>query len=531
MDRNGRINRNIQNLREQIAFHKDQARILKEQLASLEDAAADTNNTTSAYDLDQAIRGGLMQEWQQETWDVLNRGSDLSRQNNTHNEQRKARDLSLGEYKRYGQLRIRDASVCIVGAGGLGCPAAAYLAGSGLGTIGLVDGDVVEVSNLHRQILHSTAKVGMLKVDSIAEYISSLNPKVKVISHRTHLEPATALDILRRYTLILDCTDSPQSRYLISDACVLLNKPLISASALRTEGQLMILNNPPLPTGDLQGGPCYRCIFPRPPPPESITTCGDGGILGPVVGVMGVLQALEAIKLIASDVSSSRPKLTQEREENNMNGVPTSIAEAYAPTLLVFSAASNPPFRTIRLRPRRKNCTACSTQATVTAESLTRGSLDYALFCGILNPVNVLQPSDRISATQYAQLLRQQQEWNRNQSSDQSRKEHILVDTREPVQFDLCSIPGSVNIPFSEITSQRTTADAQDERQPVHRDLADLPRDKDLIVVCRFGNDSQLAVKKFREMGLLSGGEGRIVDIQGGLRAWREEVDTEFPEY
>jgi adenylyltransferase/sulfurtransferase len=207
--------------------------------------------------------------------------------------------------------------VLIVGAGGLGCPAAAYIAGAGVGTIGIVDGDVVETSNLHRQILHSTAKVGMKKVDSAISFLTSyclpslfyfyntyrlcrLNPNLRYIAHGEHLTPQNAREIVEKYDLVLDCTDHPTSRYLISDICVLLHKPLISASALRTDGQLIVLNSPPLPAGDASGGPCYRCVFPKPPPAESVVSCGDGGILGPVVGTMGVLQALEAVKLITA---------------------------------------------------------------------------------------------------------------------------------------------------------------------------------------------------------------------------------------
>jgi adenylyltransferase/sulfurtransferase len=262
--------------------------------------------------------------------------------------------------------------------GGLGCPAAAYLVGAGVGIIGLMDGDVVEESNLHRQILHSTARVGMSKVESAMVALNSyvylllstrsaqltgtrLNPNVTLVPHIGRLSPETAISTFKDYDVVLDCTDTPASRYLISDTCVLLGKTLVSASALRIDGQLMVLNNPPLPPGDTSGGPCYRCVFPKPPPPESVVSCGDGGILGPVVGVMGVLQALEAIKVLT---------------------LRSAAAPADPPSLLLFSAYSNPMFRSIRLRTRKAKCAACSAHATVTPEALQSGSLDYVQFCG-----------------------------------------------------------------------------------------------------------------------------------------------------
>jgi adenylyltransferase/sulfurtransferase len=178
---------------------------------------------------------------------------------------------------------------------------------------------------------------------------------------------------------VLDCTDHPTSRYLISDACVLTGKPLVSASALKTEGQLIVLNNPPKPPEELSGGPCYRCIFPKPPPAESVLSCGEGGILGPVVGIMGVLQALEAIKVLTK----------QDKTANTNPSTTKGVEEPPRASLLMFSAYSNPQFRTMRLRSRRDTCAACSAERTISADSLTSGSLDYIAFCGRTAPVNV----------------------------------------------------------------------------------------------------------------------------------------------
>ncbi|KAL4966211.1 HesA/MoeB/ThiF family protein [Aspergillus stella-maris] len=416
------------------------------------------------------------------------------------------------EYRRYGrqmivpqvglqgQLNLRDAKVLIVGAGGLGCPAALYLAGAGVGTLGLVDGDTVDTSNLHRQVLHRTKNVGKLKVDSAIEYLRELNPHPTYIAHRAHLAPQDAPDIFKDYDLILDCTDNPATRYLVSDTAVLLGKPLVSASALRTEGQLMVLNNPPRPAGDKTGGPCYRCVFPKPPPASSITSCADGGILGPVVGIMGVLQALEAIKV-----------LTSRAGEN----------EAAPPSLLIFSAYSTPQFRSIKLRSRRPNCAVCSAEATVTLESVRSGSIDYVFFCGTVGAEDVLSPEERVTPLHYGKDVNNQ---------------GYIIDVRDKVQFDICKLDNSINIPFSTILASVSNGATKNASEPsplpawLPSEIAN-KSDKPIYVVCRQGNDSQTAVRRLKELGLDRGGERRIVDIRGGFRSWREQVDPTWPDY
>ncbi|KAF2735777.1 hypothetical protein EJ04DRAFT_434472 [Polyplosphaeria fusca] len=433
--------------------------------------------------------------------------------------------LDPRDYKRYGRQLIMpeiglqgtflNASVLVVGIGGLGCPAAAYLVGAGVGTVGLVDGDVVEESNLHRQILHSTGRVGMSKVESAMVALTSLNPNVKFVPHPSRLASDTAIATFQPYDLVLDCTDTPATRYLVSDTCVLLGKPLVSASALQSDGQLMVLNNPPSPQGDNAGGPCYRCVFPKPPPPESVVSCGDGGILGPVVGVMGVLQALEAIKLLTK-VAPEPSRMTP--------------APADPPSLLIFSAYANPMFRSIRLRTRKPKCAACSVQASITAEALTSGSLDYVQFCGSVSPVDALGPNERISVENYAKL---RLEVNPFTGMEPNRDSHILVDTREKVQYDLCSLEGSVNIPYSTISGTRTTSSDGEPNVDEQEWVSKLRTysDKPIFVVCRLGNDSQLTVKKMKQLGLDNGGQRWIGDLKGGLRAWRANVDKEFPDY
>lgn len=471
-------------LREQILATEAQLEQLRQQLTQAEEAQR------RAQDADKLETG-----WQNEIMGALNNSDHHFYQEHQFHKQNFP--LTADEYRRYGrqlimpqiglqgQLRLKAARVLVVGAGGLGCPAAAYLAGAGVGTLGLVDGDTVEESNLHRQIAHATDRVGLFKVDSAIEYLSQLNPNVNYIPHRAHLCPSDALELFADYDFVLDCTDHPTSRYLISDACVLSGKPLISASALRTEGQLTVLNNPPRAPGAADGGPCYRCVFPRPPPAESVVSCGEGGILGPVVGVMGVLQALETIKVIAAGPDAM---VTQ-------------------PTLLLFSAFTSPQFRTVRLRSRRADCAACSATYTITPASLTSGSMDYVAFCGVTNPVSVLSAEERVSASDLASVL-----------ADPADHAPLVVDVRDPVQFELCNLPGSVNLPWQGL-QQRLKTEA---------DHLETWRGRDVVVVCKLGNDSQLAVQMLKEM---NPAVSSLRDVEGGFRAWRSEVDHEWPDY
>jgi adenylyltransferase/sulfurtransferase len=400
-----------------------------------------------------------------------------------------------------GQLRLHAASVLIVGAGGLGCPAAAYISGAGVKCLGIVDGDKVEVSNLHRQILHNSSTIGSWKVDSAIRNLSGLNPNIEYKAYREHLSPENAANIVSHYDIVLDCTDHPKSRYLISDICVLLQKPLVSASALRTDGQLMVLNYPANTQGSNTGGPCYRCIFPKPPPANQVVSCGDGGIFGPVVGVMGVLQALEAIKLLIEGLKVSD---ISDAELHESKVLPS-------PSLLLFSANSPSPFRTVRLRPRRPDCFACSSNGGLTLESVTSGSLDYVAFCGSTAPVELLSSEEQISAKQYSEV--------RNGISN----DHVLLDVREKVQFDICNIDGSINVPFSKLQGRLdTTYPWLPERYP-----ADAP----IYVICRLGNDSQVITRKLKESGLDDNGRRSILEIKGGLRAWKKDVDSSWPEY
>ncbi|KAH8905358.1 ThiF family protein [Coniochaeta sp. PMI_546] len=428
--------------------------------------------------------------------------------------------LEADEYERYGrqmilpgfgvqgQVQLKNAGVLIVGAGGLGCPAAAYLAGAGVGTIGIVDGDTVEASNLHRQIAHTTFRLGATKAYSLYRYLHDLNPLPEYKLYEENLTPGNAERIVGQYDVVLDCTDNPATRYLISDICVLLGKPLVSASALRTDGQLIVLNCPPAPQGS-KGSPCYRCVFPQPPPPASILSCGEGGVLGPAVGTMGVLQAGEAIKIIVRG----------QHLLNHADAHPTPDAIP-SPSLLLFSSplAGPPSLRTVRMRSRRADCYACSGSSNLTLESLSDGSvMDYVQFCGgIPPPESALSAEERVAASEYATALRSE------------RRDHLLLDVREPEHFGIASIDGAVNVPFSQ-WNQSMNGGADGAQVLPEWLPPTLPDDAPIYVVCRVGNDSQLATRRLKEMGLGGDGKRFIGDIRGGMKAWKEEVDKNMP--
>ncbi|KAI1213841.1 adenylyltransferase [Annulohypoxylon truncatum] len=483
------ISNKAEQLRDKIAQAERELQDLRRQLAELESSTRDAN-TEQGFDsvADPNQSAGTPLDWK---WPL--KEEEYSRY---------GRQLILPTVGIKGQLNLKSSAVLIVGAGGLGCPAAAYLAGAGVGTLGVVDGDTVEISNLHRQIAHSTSRVGMTKVDSLVEYCHGLNPEVTYIPHREHLTPQNAESIVSKYDLVLDCTDHPTSRYLISDICVLLRKTLVSASALRTDGQLIVLNNPPAAQGATDGGPCYRCVFPKPPPADSVVSCGEGGILGPIVGVMGVLQALEAIKLIAAGIGKEASSISKEPAN---------------PSLLLFSATSATPFRSIRMRSRRPNCFACSSDSALTLKELKSGSLDYVQFCGVTSPVNVLKPEERITVTEYNDILAKQPD-----------KKHLLLDVREREHFNIGSIPGAINVPFSSLQSRNKSTTNNDSSRPEYIPES-LPADAPIYVVCRVGNDSQLVTQRLKEMGLDRDGARFVGDIKGGMLAWKHEVDKTMP--
>ncbi|KAJ1735616.1 hypothetical protein LPJ61_000454 [Coemansia biformis] len=390
--------------------------------------------------------------------------------------QRYSRQLLIPEIGTRGQLCLRNSAVLVVGTGGLGSPCALYLAAMGVGTLGLVDHDTVDHSNLHRQIAHTSASCdsGAHKVVSARMALSRLNPLCRVRTHDMLLDSSNAMETMRGYDVVVDATDNAATRYLINDACVLLGIPLVSGSAVRLDGQLTVYN--------YNGGPCYRCLFPVPPPPDAVATCSETGVLGIVPGVIGCLQALEVVKV-----------LTGKKMDE-------------APGMLLFSYKSQPHFRAIKLRPRVATCAVCGDAPTIA------GLVDYAAFCGSgpndrAPDWTVLDdPSQRVSCTEFSAI-----------QSRTDRRHLLLLDVRDEVQFDICSLPGALNIP----------ADQLEQRRPeLERAIGALDGGP-VYAICRRGNLSQLAVKYVRD----ELGYAECYDIARGLIGWQEEVDHDFPAY
>ncbi|CAG8775452.1 9424_t:CDS:10, partial [Racocetra persica] len=352
---------------------------------------------------------------------------------------RYGRQLILPDFGISGQLKLKNKSILIVGAGGLGAPAALYLAAAGVGNLGIIDYDSVESSNLQRQIIHNESRTGISKAQSAKMTIQGLNSLCECVAYDLLLDSSNALDIIRKYDIVVDATDNVATRYLLNDACVLTGKPLVSGSALRMDGQLTVYN--------YRGGPCYRCIFPKPSPPESVLNCDDGGILGVVTGVIGCLQALQAIKIAA-----------------DMNG-------EYISHLI----DDHPAITTLQ---------------------------DYVQFCGSgaldKSPlVKLLGDDERIDPKSYFALRAK-------------GIPHVLIDVRESVQFDICNLPGSLNIPLNELPRK---VDLIQQSLPSTAAPG-------VILMITLGNDSQLAVQALKKTL-----QGEIKDVIGGLYRWAKDID------
>ncbi|RMD42184.1 hypothetical protein DV735_g2929, partial [Chaetothyriales sp. CBS 134920] len=395
-----------------------------------------------------------------------------------------------------GQERLSRSSILIIGLGGLGSPASLYLASAGVGKLGLVDGDRVEESNLHRQIVHTEGRVGMSKVRSAMAGCRAVNSTIKYEVFEEQLDNKRALQIIEGFDVVLDCTDNPATRYLISDACVVLGKTLISGAAQVTDGQMMVLAYPSYSQGNetiITRAPCYRCIFPRPPPPETVRSCSEIGILGPVVGAVGTLMATEAIKVI-------------------VQGVDGGYGRGRKPTMLLYSAWSADPknmFRTIGLRGRRSDCVACGDDK-LTGQSIEEGRIDYISFCGgPPQDVKLLTGEHRIDA------------------GDNSRAP-LIVDVREEIEFEIgAKVKGSVNIPISRILRDGgadsfagITGLQQEEEEGGGTDDCHLQEHPEVYFVCQRGNDSQIAAQKLIDWDRQNSVRRKwIGDVVGGILA------------
>ncbi|EHY51858.1 molybdopterin biosynthesis protein MoeB [Exophiala dermatitidis NIH/UT8656] len=312
-----------------------------------------------------------------------------------------------------------------------------------------MDGDTVELGNLHRQIVHteSSAHKGLSKVASAVARCKELNSEIRYVTHEERASPDNILEIVAQYDLVLDCTDNPATRYLISDACVVLDKVLVSGAAQRGEGMLVVLNSPPR-AGAADKGPCYRCVFPRPPPPEMVRGCSEIGILGPVVGVIGTLMAGEAIKLIAAGNHKHAPMAGRSQHQQ-----PSPQKQQQQHTMLLYNTYATDPksmFRTVAMRGRRKDCLACGDDEAlalkgvtrITADVISQGRLDYQAFCGVAEDTKVLDEENRVEAKQFLQEIEE----------TDGRRPSMVIDVREEHEFELgAKVLGSVNIPISRI--------------------------------------------------------------------------------
>jgi sulfur-carrier protein adenylyltransferase/sulfurtransferase len=381
--------------------------------------------------------------------------------------QRYSRHLILPEVGVDGQRRLKAGRVLCVGAGGLGSPAALYLAAAGVGTVGIIDFDTVDASNLQRQILHSTRDVGRSKLLSAHDRLSALNPGVKIEMHDAALTSANALEIFRDYDVILDGTDNFSTRYLVNDACVILGKPNAYGSIFRFEGQASVFAT--------KGGPCYRCLYPEPPPAGLVPSCAEGGVLGVLPGVIGTIQATESIKLL-------------------LGGGSTLVGR-----LLLYDAW-NMRFRELRLR-RDPECPVCGDHPTV------KELIDYDQFCGIAP-----QPAAAAATASSADAPVPEvtvQELNERLTSNAPV---YLLDVREPNEFQICRIPGSTLIPLGQVGSRldEITAGAAG---------------REILVHCKMGGRSAKAVRLLREKGI------EAKNVKGGILDWIDKVDPSLPKY
>ncbi|XP_010545232.1 PREDICTED: adenylyltransferase and sulfurtransferase MOCS3-like [Tarenaya hassleriana] len=395
---------------------------------------------------------------------------------------RYSRHLLLPSFGVQGQSNLLKSSILVVGAGGLGSPALLYLAACGVGRLGIIDHDVVELNNMHRQVIHTERFIGLPKVKSAAAACRSINSTIKIVEHVEALSTSNALEVFSQYDIIVDATDNPPSRYMISDCCVLLGKPLVSGAALGMEGQLTVYN--------YNGGPCYRCMFPTPPPSMACQRCADSGVLGVVPGVIGTLQALEAIKIASV------------------------IGEPLSGRMLLFDALSG-RIRIVKIRGRSAQCTVCGDDSAFDKQYFK--GFDYAeftqfpLFVGPLK-LNLLPAESRVSSKEFGEIV-------------QRGEPHLLIDVRPSHHYKIISLPGSLNIPLANLEGRlhELTSALEEKAGEVKTGSGMGPG---LYVICRRGNDSQRAVQYLREAGFDS-----AKDIVGGLESWSADVDPNFPTY
>jgi molybdopterin/thiamine biosynthesis adenylyltransferase/rhodanese-related sulfurtransferase len=383
-----------------------------------------------------------------------------------------AADLTVDEVKRYsrhliipeigmtGQKRLKNAKVLVVGAGGLGSPALLYLAAAGVGTLGVIDFDIVDESNLQRQVIHGQSDIGRPKAESARDSITEINPYVNVVLYEEPLSTENALEIFAQFDLIVDGTDNFATRYLVNDACVLLGKPYVWGSIFRFDGQASVFW--------AEYGPCYRCLYPDPPPPGMVPSCAEGGVLGVLCASIGSIQVNEAIKLI------------------------TGVGDSLAGRLMIYDALEM-NYRTVRVR-KDPECVICGKNPTITE------LIDYDAFCGVVSEdAQQAASGSTITATELKTML-------------DNGDNIFLVDVREPNEYEIVSIPGSVLIPKDQFLTGAA--------------LERLPQDQRIVLHCKSGARSAEALAVVKNAGFSD-----AVHVGGGVLAWVSQVDPSLPTY
>jgi adenylyltransferase/sulfurtransferase len=387
-----------------------------------------------------------------------------------------APDLTVEEVRRYsrhliipdvgmvGQKRLKQAKVLCVGAGGLGSPALMYLAAAGVGTLGIVEFDVVDESNLQRQIIHGASDVGRSKAESARDTVLEINPLIRVNLHEERLDSSNVMDLFSAYDLIVDGTDNFATRYLVNDACVLLGKPYVWGSIFRFDGQASVFW--------AEYGPCYRCLYPEPPPPGMVPSCAEGGVLGVLCASIGSIQVTEAIKLI------------------------TGIGDPLVGRLMVYDALEM-VYRQVRIR-KDPNCAVCGANPTVTE------LIDYDAFCGVISDEAAEAARDStISVRELKDML---------DARERGERDFVLIDVREPHEFEIVQIPGAILIPKGEFLDGSA--------------LSKLPQDKQVVLHCKVGGRSAEALAVVKGAGFAD-----AVHVGGGVVAWVDQIEPHKPNY
>ncbi len=372
---------------------------------------------------------------------------------------RYSRHLIMPEVGMAGQQKLKAAKVLCIGAGGLGSPLALYLTAAGVGTLGIVDFDVVDYTNLQRQIIHTTADVGRKKLDSAADKLKAINPFVNLKTFDTRLSSANALELFRDFDFIADGTDNFPTRYLVNDACVLTGKPNIYGSIFRFEGQASVFAT--------ENGPCYRCLYPEPPPPGLVPSCAEGGVLGILPGLIGVIQATETIKMI---LGQGDPLIGR----------------------LLLVDALGMKFRELKLR-KNPDCPACGTHRTITE------LIDYDQFCGIRGAEAPASTEGKMSEISVEELKKKL-----------DRKEDIFIlDVREPHEYQICNLNGHL-IPLGDLQKR----------------VGELDSSREIVAHCKMGGRSAKAVTFLQQSGFK-----KVSNLTGGITAWAERIDPKMPKY